>query len=369
MSPTEMTTDVPEHADLSPSAYWDKRARGLGATDIRPAVSCGEENLLQYPGDPYAAENILIHEFAHAIHEMGMRSVDPTFDDRLGETFNRAMEEGLWEGVYASTNRMEYWAEGVQSWFDTNRENDAQHNHVNTREEIRDYDPGLAVLLEEVFGDLDWRYVPPRQRLGVDHLDGWDPSSSPVFAWPPEVSAAFEAHERSRHHLARRPDEGRIEHLRRMAEEGDAASQVTLGWMLRRGDGLEQDDAEAVHWYRQAAEQGDPGGIDSLGWMYETGRGVEQDDLLAISLYRLSAARGHTQAMWNLGRLVEAGRGVPVPDRVEGLAWIMLAAEGGHRWAREHLEGVREDLTSDEIDRAARRRDELAAAARPVSVE
>ena len=51
------------------------------------------------------------------------------------------MEEGLWKGKYAATNFHEYWAEGVQSWFDTNRENDHDHNHVNTREELKDVRP------------------------------------------------------------------------------------------------------------------------------------------------------------------------------------------------------------------------------------
>src|SRR3954469_17727771 len=27
MAPTEMTTDVPEHSDLKPKEYWDRRAR------------------------------------------------------------------------------------------------------------------------------------------------------------------------------------------------------------------------------------------------------------------------------------------------------------------------------------------------------
>lgn len=360
MAPEEMTTDVPEHSDLSPKGYWDKRARGLGATDVRPAVSCGEENLLQFPGDPYSSENILIHEFAHAIHEMGLRSADPTFDDRLRATFNAAMEEGIWDGTYASTNRMEYWAEGVQSWFDTNRSNDGQHNHVDTRAELKEYDPRLASLLEEVFGDETWKYVGPRERVGEAHLAGWDPASSPSFAWPPAVVDAWLEHERSRHHLSRNEGESRIDHLRRLAESGDASSQVTLGWMFRRGDGVEQNDEKSVSWYRRAAEQGEPGGLDSLGWMYETGRGVDQDDLLAICLYRLSAAKGHRQAMWNLGRMIEAGRGVPRPDAVEGVAWIMLAADGGHRWAREHLQGVKEAQSAQILEEARLRMLELA---------
>jgi hypothetical protein len=360
MSPSEMTTDVPEHSDLSPKGYWDKRARGLGATDVRPAVSCGEENLLQFRGGPYATENILIHEFAHAIHEMGLRSADPTFDDRLRATYNAAMEEGLWDGVYASTNRMEYWAEGAQSWFDTNRENDDQHNHVDTRDELKEYDPRFATLLEEVFGDGEWRYVGARERVGQDHLAGWDPEASPTFAWPREVNEAWDEHQRSTHHLTRRDGESLIGHLHRSAKSGDMASQVSLGWHYREGDGVEQDDMEAVRWYRLAAEQGEPGGLDSLGWMYQEGRGVAQDDLLAICFYRLSAREGHRQAMWNMGRLIEQGRGVSAADPVEGLAWLVIAARGGHGFARSYLVEASNRYDTEVLDRARARAEELA---------
>ena len=47
-----------------------------------PATSCGEENLLCMRGDPYATENILIHEFAHTIHQIGLAQVDATFQNR-----------------------------------------------------------------------------------------------------------------------------------------------------------------------------------------------------------------------------------------------------------------------------------------------
>lgn len=185
MAWNEFTTDVPEHASLQPKVYWDRRARGLGATPEAPAVSCGEENLLGYAGDPYSTENILIHEFAHAIHETGLRSTDPAFNDRLAKAFHSATNQGLWKGTYAAVDRHEYWAEAVQSWFDNNRENDALHNHVNTRAELRSYDPTVAALCQEVFGDRAWRYVKPDKRpaAGQAHLTGHDPAKAPAFRW------------------------------------------------------------------------------------------------------------------------------------------------------------------------------------------
>jgi len=159
MAPTEMTTDVPEHADLRPKDYWDRRARGLGATRWRPAVSCGEENLLNLKGDRYPQENILIHEFAHVIHEMGLNVIDDEFDGRLLKSYQQAMENGLWKETYAATNHKEYWAEGVQSYFDTNAPPGGVHNDVNTREKLGRYDPDLFRLIDEAFRKPAWRYV------------------------------------------------------------------------------------------------------------------------------------------------------------------------------------------------------------------
>lgn len=185
MASIEYTTDIPEHSKLKSRVFWDRRARGLGATKSAPAVSCAEENLLCHPGDPYSTENICVHEFAHAIHEMGLSKVDPTFDRRLREAHHSATNAGLWRGTYAFTNPYEYWAEGVQNWFDNNRENDSLHNHVNTRAEMKEYDKGLSALCNEVFGEIPWRYVKPMERAAADraHLDGYDFAKSPRFRW------------------------------------------------------------------------------------------------------------------------------------------------------------------------------------------
>ena len=48
MAYNEYTTDVPEHRDMKPRVFWDRRARGLGGSP----VSCAEENLLAIPAIP-----------------------------------------------------------------------------------------------------------------------------------------------------------------------------------------------------------------------------------------------------------------------------------------------------------------------------
>lgn len=189
LAATEYTTDLPEYRNLKPPLFWNKRARGLGATPRNPLVSCGEENLLAYPGDPYEGENILVHEFSHAIHGVALRDVDPKFDERLRILFAEAMRQGLWKNTYAATNPAEYWAEGVQSWFDCNRRRDPQRNGVTTREQLQKYDPRLAELVAEVFKNNPWRYRRPDRRDQPGHLAGYDRAKAPHFAWPAEVLA------------------------------------------------------------------------------------------------------------------------------------------------------------------------------------
>lgn len=196
----EYTTDLPEFVrmaddkveefpDLSAKDFWDARARGLGGSETDPLCTVAEENVLGYPGDPYEEECILIHEFAHNIHLRGMLNVDPTFDARLEATYDAAMKAGLWKGKYAAVNHYEYFAEGVQSWFDDNRVNDHDHNHVHLRSQLIEYDPGLAALCREVFGDTDLKYTKPATRL-TGHMAGYDPAKAPTFVWPDRLQKA-----------------------------------------------------------------------------------------------------------------------------------------------------------------------------------
>ena len=84
------------------------------------------------------------------------------------------------------------------------------------------------------------------------------------------------------------------------AERGDAHAQALLGNMYANGQGVRQDDAEAVRWYRQAAAQGFAEAQYNLGVAYERGRGVRQDDAQAVQWYREAAEQGHLWALFKI---------------------------------------------------------------------
>ncbi|MFZ5942188.1 MAG: hypothetical protein ACOYXB_16595 [Bacteroidota bacterium] len=160
MARYEGTTDIPEHAHLKydTTLNWDVRARGLGGDAELPLTTCAEENLLCYQIDKYHAEDILIHEFAHTIHGVGILSVNPSFNDTLRHSLEEAVAQGKFERTYAKTNVWEYFAEGVQDWFNVNAEvpkPDGKHNSINTRKELKEYDPQLYGILAGIFPETE----------------------------------------------------------------------------------------------------------------------------------------------------------------------------------------------------------------------
>ena len=106
------------------------------------------------------------------------------------------------------------------------------------------------------------------------------------------------------------PSAQELADLRARAEAG-ATEAHFLGLMYDYGEGVPQDDAEAVRWYRLAAEQGHAGAQNKLGFAYGTGDGVPQDDAEAARWYRLAAEQGNASAQYNLGVAYGTGDGVP----------------------------------------------------------
>jgi hypothetical protein len=151
---------------------------------MRPAVGPQER---QQAGQRsrYAGESILVHEFGHTLFEMGARTLKRSLDLELDALYQAAMAAGLWQSTYAATNYREYWAEGVQCWFNANpraRPANGVHGPVATREDLQAYDPGLARFIANVLGGPGLALGTPRRpRAGLKPLQPQRPGVAGHF--------------------------------------------------------------------------------------------------------------------------------------------------------------------------------------------
>jgi len=153
--PAELTTHLPEHAFLEPG-YWNERARGLGATVAVPLGSSAEENALCDSNDRYRGEDITVHEFAHSLHLLGFALVYPNFNRELQGLYNAARAANVWGGShYAMTDFKEYFAEGVQSFFNCNM---ADSYAPTDRNQLSRRDPNLYAFLLRYLGNNTWSH-------------------------------------------------------------------------------------------------------------------------------------------------------------------------------------------------------------------
>ena len=165
--------DIPEYVADNEACggcfddYADQSIRGGGGPrDETPFTLVAQANALCTIFDSHPGGNVVIHELAHGIHYALLRTEGgEAFDARLEALYDAAMAAGLWQFRYSATNHGEYFAEGVQFWV-------SQNDYIHTRAELWAYDPGLAALLEDLFGDIEV------------------PSSCHHDDWPPEAEAA-----------------------------------------------------------------------------------------------------------------------------------------------------------------------------------
>jgi hypothetical protein len=184
MAAEESTTDIPEQrhwkkpepddrrlticekktfdriAAMSDREYWNMRARGTGGT----LTTVGAENLLAVAGTRYFGENILVHEFSHAIFS-AIERIDPALHAEVARAYQAAQAARRWHRDYAATSIQEYWAEGTQFWFNSNMLARLDDGEILSDRDLKRYDPALFAALRQVYGkrhrivaDPFWRH-------------------------------------------------------------------------------------------------------------------------------------------------------------------------------------------------------------------
>ena len=92
----------------------------------------------------------------------------------------------------------------------------------------------------------------------------------------------------------------KFDETKALAELGMAAAQYDLALMYGNGEGVPENDAEAVKWYRKAADQGYADAQLNLGNMYAKGEGVPENDIRAYVWWSMAKTQGNTKAAGNL---------------------------------------------------------------------
>jgi dipeptidyl aminopeptidase/acylaminoacyl peptidase len=180
---SEKLSDLPECKDIRNQPEIDE-VRYLDYTPTRKFMVVPEENVLRLSGEPFAGKCLLVGLFARGLYQAtAQRPVDPDFDKRrdkqqyelrvkrldmefdrkLQKIYEDATKKGLWKGTPAARNRIEFWAAGVEAYFDATGETpapDGADRPIATRELLRAYDPELYALVDDTMAfkeHVDWR--------------------------------------------------------------------------------------------------------------------------------------------------------------------------------------------------------------------
>jgi len=137
--------------DSNGSLFDSFVVRGQGGVVSHPTTATSEENFFRKRpeklrsdrllNDGFRCEDIAVHEFAHAIMNLGFSKLEK---DQWNEIYLKAKEQNTFPNAFAMKNADEYWAELSQSFFGVN-------NEINDKD-FRSKDPQAYLFLKAVYG-------------------------------------------------------------------------------------------------------------------------------------------------------------------------------------------------------------------------
>lgn len=113
-----------------------------------------------------------------------------------------------------------------------------------------------------------------------------------------------------------------------LAEAGDAEAQYSIGFMLARGEGVPENEADGIVWLEKAVAQGHVKASFIIGLLYTNGSQTPENRELAVLYFERAARRCHSDAAAALGieLLIEK---TPPGQKVEAFAWLYVSLAWG----------------------------------------
>ena len=150
-------------------------------------------------------------------------------------------------------------------------------------------------------------------------------------------------------HAAEPAGDNALSALSSLAGQGDAEAQFELGNRYLQGEGVDQDNFEALRWFKLAADSGNVNAQYNIAVMYLNGIGVIKDSAEAVQWFVTAAENGDAQSQFTLAVLLFNGQ-LGVPQNVpEAYKWFTLAGAAGHQAAAANAVLVQEMLPESEV--------------------
>jgi hypothetical protein len=138
----------------------------------------------------------------------------------------------------------------------------------------------------------------------------------------------------------------------KLANEGDADAQTSLGYMYQVAQGCEKNDEKALELYEKAAEKKQPYALFNLAILYMNGLGgVPHDQFKAHELHMEAAVRDVPPAMYEVALMLERGLGC-LQNFSEAAFWYEEGAKRGHLESFNNLGVLYKDGHGVPIDEA-----------------
>lgn len=124
------------------------------------------------------------------------------------------------------------------------------------------------------------------------------------------------------------------------ADQGHASSMVSVGNMLKSGEGVTKDLTNAARWFKKAADLGNSDAQTNLAAMLANGEGVSKDEKQAVELWKKAADKGDMFAQYSLAWRYEEGV-IVKKDKAEALRLYRKAADQGMQEAKDALKRLK----------------------------
>jgi hypothetical protein len=95
---------------------------------------------------------------------------------------------------------------------------------------------------------------------------------------------------------------------RQAALQGHARAQYNFACCLELGEGVEQDKAEAFHWYKQSAKSDYYAALAKLGVVFDFGQFGERNTMLCVYYYRRASSLNDMESKDRFAELTQSNR-------------------------------------------------------------